>query len=144
MLREHSLITTNIQKFLDVGISAFSFIAAYFIKRHVLPEGLSNLSNDPNYYIVLLAIIITWYIAFNWMGMYISYRQSQFYQFFVKIIKSVLLGMVLLNIALYIAKRYLVSKSSQNAVNIIMKNVMDFSIGSLAFFLVGFGGRGGL
>jgi Amt family ammonium transporter len=28
---------------------------------------------------------------------------------------------------------------AKNAVNIIMKNVMDFSIGSLAFFLVGFG-----
>jgi Amt family ammonium transporter len=28
---------------------------------------------------------------------------------------------------------------AKNAVNIIMKNVMDFSVGSLAFFLIGFG-----
>ena len=28
---------------------------------------------------------------------------------------------------------------AKNAVNIIMKNMMDFSVGSLAFFLVGFG-----
>jgi len=28
---------------------------------------------------------------------------------------------------------------AKNAVNILMKNLMDFSIGSLAFFLVGFG-----
>jgi len=28
---------------------------------------------------------------------------------------------------------------AKNAVNIIMKNLMDFSVGSLAFFLVGFG-----
>jgi ammonia channel protein AmtB len=28
---------------------------------------------------------------------------------------------------------------AKNAVNIMMKNMMDFSIGSLAFFLVGFG-----
>jgi len=28
---------------------------------------------------------------------------------------------------------------AKNAVNIIMKNLMDFSIGSLAFFLIGFG-----
>lgn len=101
MLREHGSITTKFQKFLDIAITACSFIAAYFIKRHALPGGLSNLSNDPNYYIVLLGIIIAWYISFSWMGMYISYRQSLFYQFFVKIIKSALLGIVLLNIFLY-------------------------------------------
>lgn len=28
---------------------------------------------------------------------------------------------------------------AKNAVNILMKNLMDFSIGSIAFFLVGFG-----
>ena len=28
---------------------------------------------------------------------------------------------------------------AKNAVNILMKNLMDFSVGSLAFFLVGFG-----
>ena len=28
---------------------------------------------------------------------------------------------------------------AKNAVNILMKNLMDFSIGSLAFFLIGFG-----
>lgn len=28
---------------------------------------------------------------------------------------------------------------AKNAVNILMKNLMDFSMGSLAFFLVGFG-----
>jgi exopolysaccharide biosynthesis polyprenyl glycosylphosphotransferase len=102
MLREHSTLTINIQKFLDIAITGFSFVAAYFIKRHALPESLSNLSIDPNYYIILLMAIITWYVSLNWMGMYNSYRQSQFYQFFVKIIKSAFLGIVLLNIALYI------------------------------------------
>jgi exopolysaccharide biosynthesis polyprenyl glycosylphosphotransferase len=101
MLREHGSITTSFQKFLDIVITAFSFVAAYFIKRHALPQNLTNLSNDPNYYVILLMAVITWYISLNWMGMYISYRQSLFYQFFVKIIKSALLGMVLLNIALY-------------------------------------------
>jgi len=101
MLREHSFVTTNAQKFIDIVIAGVSFILAYFIKRHVLPGRLNELSNDPNYYIILLMIIIVWYISLNWMGMYISYRQSPFWQFFVRIIKSALLGMVLLNIALY-------------------------------------------
>jgi exopolysaccharide biosynthesis polyprenyl glycosylphosphotransferase len=102
MLREHGSITSAIQKFMDIAITAVSFIAAYYIKRNLLPGSLSNLSTDPNYYIVLLLIIITWYISFAWMGMYLSYRQSLFYQFFVKIVKAVFLGMVLLNISLYI------------------------------------------
>lgn len=101
MLKEHGGLTTQIQKIVDLGVSAFSFIAAYYIKNFFLPTPLRGLSTDPNYYIVLLMIIIVWYVSFNWMGMYISYRESQFWQFFVKIIKSVFLGMVLLSISLY-------------------------------------------
>jgi exopolysaccharide biosynthesis polyprenyl glycosylphosphotransferase len=102
MIKEERVITTDIQKILDLVITGLSFIAAYFVKRHLLPGKLSELSNDPNYYIILLAIIIVWYISFNWMGMYISYRLSPFWQFFIRIIKSAFLGMALLNIALYI------------------------------------------
>lgn len=94
-------MTTGFQKILDLMITGFSFIAAYFIKRHALPGKYAELSNDPNYYIILLMIIIVWYISFCWMELYISYRQSPFSDFFVKIIKSALLGMILLNIALY-------------------------------------------
>jgi exopolysaccharide biosynthesis polyprenyl glycosylphosphotransferase len=102
MKKEERIITTDIQKILDLAITAFSFIASYFVKRHLLPGRLSELSNDPNYYIILLLIIIVWYIAFNWVGMYISYRLSPFWQFFVRIIKSAFWGLILLNIILYI------------------------------------------
>jgi exopolysaccharide biosynthesis polyprenyl glycosylphosphotransferase len=102
MLREHGTFTTQSQKFIDIAITGLSFIAAYHIKNFMLPGPFRGLITEPNYYIILLAIIITWYISFSWMGIYLSYRQSLFYQFFVKIIKSVFLGMVLLNIALYI------------------------------------------
>ena len=101
MLREHSALTLNIQKTLDIFITAFSFIAAYVIKRHAMPEGLDNLSTDLNYYLILFLIIITWYIAFKWMGMYMAYRQQKFWQFFITIIKSCLFGMVLLSMAMY-------------------------------------------
>jgi exopolysaccharide biosynthesis polyprenyl glycosylphosphotransferase len=101
MLKEHEELTTQLQKIIDLGVSAFSFIAAYYIKNFFLPAPLRGLSTDPNYYIVLLMMIIVWYISFNWMGMYISYRESQYWQFFVKIIKSVFLGLVLLSISLY-------------------------------------------
>lgn len=102
MLREKSSFIADIQKAADIGITALSFIAAYFIKRNLLPGNLSRLSIDPNYYIVLLLIIISWFIAFKWTGMYRSYRQSQFWDFFINIIKACFLGTVLLNIALYV------------------------------------------
>ncbi len=131
MLREHGSITTQAQKAIDVVISALSFIAAYHIKNFALPQSLRGLSIDPNYYIVLLVIIITWYLSFNWMGMYISYRQSQFYHFFVKIIKSVLLGMVLLNITLYILHIQGVSRLLIGifiVLNIILLSISKFII----------------
>ncbi|MDA3789399.1 MAG: sugar transferase [Desulfobacula sp.] len=101
MLKEHSTFILDMQKTIDIGITAFSFIAAYFIKRNLLPGSLSNLSKDPNYYIVLLLIIIAWYISFKWMGMYMSYRRQPLWQFFITILKSCLLGIILVNIAMY-------------------------------------------
>lgn len=102
MLKEHASLTLEMQKFTDIAITGFSFIAAYFIKRNLMPGDLSNLSTDPNYYIVLLLIVIAWYISFKWMGMYMSYRQQAFWQFFVVILKSCFMGMVLVGIAMYL------------------------------------------
>ncbi len=102
MLKEHSTLTLDMQKALDIAITGFSFIAAYFIKRNLLPVNLRNLSIDPNYYIILLLIVIAWHISFKWMGMYMSYRQEPFWQFFVVILKSCLMGMILVSIAMYL------------------------------------------
>lgn len=101
MLKEHSSFILDMQKTIDIGITAFSFIAAYFIKRNLLPGKFSSLSIEPNYYIILLLIIIAWYISFKWMGMYMSYRQQPFWPFFITILKSCLLGIILVNIAMY-------------------------------------------
>jgi len=101
MLREHSRLTLDMQKTVDIFLCALSFIAAYHIKNFILPAPLRGLTTDPNYYIVLLLIIISWYISFNWMDMYKSYRQKPFWQFFVAILKSSFMGMILLSIAMY-------------------------------------------
>lgn len=101
MLRENASLTLEMQKVIDLAITGASFVAAYFIKRNLLPEGLSGLTTDPNYYIVLLLIIIAWYVSFRWMGMYMSYRQASFWQFFVVILKSCFMGMIMVSIAMY-------------------------------------------
>ncbi len=101
MLRENSSLILDMQKTIDIVITCFSFISAYYLKLFFLPSTLKGLTTEPNYYIILLMIIIAWYISFKWMDMYISYRQQPFYQFFVAILKSNFMGMILVSIAMY-------------------------------------------
>ena len=101
MLKKHSSFILDIQKAIDIGITAFSFIAAYFIKLYMMPGSLRALSTDPNYYIVLLLIIIAWHISFKWMHMYQHFRQQAFYLFFTTVVKSCFMGMFLVSIAMY-------------------------------------------
>ncbi len=102
MLKENQPLILEMQKLVDIAITGFSFIAAWYIKWYLLPEGLRRLSTDPNYYIILLLIIISWYISFKWMGMYMSYRQQSFWQFFVAVLKSCFMGLILVSIAMYL------------------------------------------
>jgi exopolysaccharide biosynthesis polyprenyl glycosylphosphotransferase len=102
MVKEHSSLILDLQKLTDLMITGFSFIAAYFIKRNMLPESLRSLSVNPNYYIILLLIVIAWHVSFKWMGMYMSYRQQSFWQFFTSVLKSNFMGMILVSIIMYV------------------------------------------
>lgn len=102
MLRENPQIITRIQRIVDIGITAVSFIAAYFIKRDLLPGAISGLTTGPNYYIVLLMIIIIWYVSFNWAGLYGSFREHPLSWFFLRIVKACLVGLLVLNLLLFV------------------------------------------
>ncbi|MBA3009842.1 MAG: sugar transferase [Proteobacteria bacterium] len=101
MLRENHKIIVQFQRAADLLITAACFVMAYFIKRNILPTKLAGLTTNPNYYIVLLAIIIIWYISFNWFGIYRSFREHPFSWFFVNIVKACLAGLLVLNICLF-------------------------------------------
>ena len=58
MLREKNKIIVQAHKFLDIFITALAFIGAYFVKKYLLPEPFRGLTETPNYYIILLMIII--------------------------------------------------------------------------------------
>jgi len=58
MLREQAKLVVRLHRLLDVLIAASAFVSAYFIKLHYLPQGLRGLTTAPNYYIVLLMVII--------------------------------------------------------------------------------------
>ena len=75
MLREKSTLIIRAHKLLDICLTAAAFIGAYFVKRYLLPEPFRGLDTDPNYYIVLLLIVIIWYLTFDVLDLYNSYRK---------------------------------------------------------------------
>jgi len=104
MLREKSKIVIQIHKFLDIFITALAFIGAYFIKKYILPEPFQGLTETPNYYIVLLMIIIIWYICFDFFGFYTSYRKQPLRKILWNMIKAVSIGMLIMFLCMFIFK----------------------------------------
>jgi exopolysaccharide biosynthesis polyprenyl glycosylphosphotransferase len=102
MLREKSRLLLNIHKALDLYLVAVAFIAAYFIKKHLLPGNLSGLATWPNYYLVLVLAVGSHYLAFRALGLYAPFRTQRFEAIFFKITKSVAAGILLLSFCLYL------------------------------------------
>ena len=110
MLKKHSKIIGDLHKILDILITAFSFIVAYFIKKYFLPDPFKGLITAPNYYTVLLLIIIIWYMIFRLFDFYDSFRTQSFTKLLWKVIKAVACGVILLNFVLYALKIFDVSR----------------------------------
>ncbi|PID74722.1 MAG: protein RfbP, partial [Desulfobacterales bacterium] len=101
MLKEYQSLILNLEKALDIAITGAAFILSYFIKKYLLPGDFAGLSVEINYYTILFMVIIIWYICFNWMDMYLSYREHPFAHFFTAIVKSCVMGIFLLTIIIY-------------------------------------------
>jgi exopolysaccharide biosynthesis polyprenyl glycosylphosphotransferase len=104
MLREHNKIIVQSHKFLDICLTAAAFIAAYFIKRLALPTPFRGLTILPNYYVVLLLIIIIWYLVFAGFDLYASYRRQTFGRIFWDMVKAVSTAMLILILCMYFFK----------------------------------------
>ncbi len=104
MLRERTKLITQAHKVWDICLTAAAFIAAYFIKKYLLPEPFHGLTIAPNYYIVLLMIIIIWYVAFTLFDLYASYRKQTLDQILWNMIKAVSTGMLVMFLCMYIFK----------------------------------------
>ena len=110
MLRERAKLITRAHKVLDICLTASAFIAAYFIKLHLLPVSFRGLTTGPNYYIVLLMIIIIWYVSFGLFDLYASYRKQSFGEIFRNMLKAVSTGMLVMILCMYIFKMTDVSR----------------------------------
>jgi exopolysaccharide biosynthesis polyprenyl glycosylphosphotransferase len=104
MLREHNKFIIQIHKALDICLTVLAFVAAYFIKKDLLPEPFRGLITAPNYYIVLLLIIIIWYLVFRFFDLYASYRKQNFGRIFWNMVKGVFISFLLLSFLMYLFK----------------------------------------
>ncbi len=104
MLREHNKFIIQIHKTLDICLTVLAFVGAYFIKKDLLPEPFRGLITAPNYYIVLLLIIIIWYLVFRFFDLYASYRKQNFGRIFWNMVKAVFVSFLLLSFLMYLFK----------------------------------------
>jgi exopolysaccharide biosynthesis polyprenyl glycosylphosphotransferase len=104
MLRERNKLILRVHRVLDICLTALAFILAYFIKKYLLPHPFGGLTIAPNYYVVLLIIIIIWYLTFISFNMYASYRKRGFGEIFMEMAKAVGTAMLIMILCMYILK----------------------------------------
>ncbi len=103
IFRKKALII-QLHTFIDISLTVVSFVGAYFTKKYLLPHPYGGLTESPNYYIVLLAIIIVWYIVFRLFEVYWAYFDfnKDFRHILWNVTKSVSIGMIILITSLYL------------------------------------------
>ncbi len=104
MIHEEKRLITIAHLLFDVFVTALAFIFAYHLKKYYLPETVRGLTITPDYYVVLLMIIIIWYITFSLFRKYVSLYKMSFYDVSLNIVKLVTFNMIILICFLYLLK----------------------------------------
>ncbi|MBN2039647.1 MAG: sugar transferase [Spirochaetes bacterium] len=99
-----------IHTLLDVILVVTAFMAAYFLKKFILPAPYRGLALNPNYYIVLLIAVITMYLTFNIFNLYSPIALKRFRNLFFNMIKAVSTGIIFLIAFLFLANMQDVSR----------------------------------
>ncbi|RJP36486.1 MAG: sugar transferase [Desulfobacteraceae bacterium] len=104
MLKENSLIFERLHRAWDVGLTVAAFGLAYLIKQHYLPGPFRGLSDEPNYTLLLLFIIIIWYVNLSLWGVYRPFRRRSFFRISIGVGKAVLSALLFFMLCLFIFK----------------------------------------
>ncbi len=99
MEKEYAVI--QCMRSMDTLLGGASFILAYFIKKYLLPEPFRGLIQEPNYYALLLLIIIIWYICFNAVRVYKDLRRHRLFSISADILKANVAALLILSLVLY-------------------------------------------
>lgn len=89
MLRENASCLLSIHKALDIFFVAASFASAYYVKNNLLSGPIGGLDGRPNYYLVLLIMVVLAPFAFKVNGCYTPYRKQAFQQIAMRYIRAV-------------------------------------------------------
>lgn len=127
MIKTESELAKKLHSILDTLLTIAAFISAYFIKKYFLPESFRGLAESPNYYIVLLMIIIIWFILFELFGLYTSYIKISFAKIFSDMVKAVSTGMVLIVLLIFIFKLDAISRLLMSIFFLLNIGVLTFS-----------------
>jgi len=142
MLREQNKLIVQIHKGLDILLTVIAFVGAYFIKKDLLPETFRGLITGPNYYVVLLLIIIIWYLGFRFFNLYASYRKQNFGKIFWNMVKAVFVSFLCLNFLMYIFKITDVSRIMMIIFLILNIVFLGLSKGFICRMLIRFRAKG--
>jgi len=89
---------------LDITIVAGSFIAAYGVKKYLLPSWLAGLSVAPNYYVLLSQAMITWILADMLFNPYKSFTKKKLNIIIIDNIKMLTTVVALMIVASFMFK----------------------------------------
>lgn len=81
-----------------------AFLVAYLIKKYILPMPFRGLTTVPNYYTILMMIIIIWYILLNRAYREYYTNSHSFGPMILEALSIVAKGIVILSVALYALK----------------------------------------
>ncbi len=104
VLKEHNILIVRFHVLIEICLTIISFALAYVTKKQWLPFPYAGLAVAPDYFTVLLLIIIIWYLVFNCFGLYESYQKQRFGQIIWNMVKAVCVSMAVLLICLFIFK----------------------------------------
>ena len=104
MLREQARLLTKAHRLADLGLTAAAFVGAYGLKKYALPPPYGGLTITPNYYLILLMILVIWYVSLNYFRVYVSSRNLRYATVFWNVLKAVSTGMLILILAIYVLK----------------------------------------
>jgi exopolysaccharide biosynthesis polyprenyl glycosylphosphotransferase len=110
MLREKNDLLRRVQLFLDVGITAFSFVLAYHIRSN-MKSSLPAIS-PISYYLFLLYIILpVWAFLLRYNKAYATVRTRALLRVLAPVVKTVIVGAVLLMSFMYVFKIQTISRT---------------------------------
>ncbi|MBU1170364.1 MAG: sugar transferase, partial [Proteobacteria bacterium] len=110
MLREQGRLLVQLHRLQDLALTVGAFIGSYFVKKYLLPETLGGLATSPNYYIVLLLVIIIWYATFYSFDIYNSFRRQSRDKIIMDVFKAVGVSFLILTMCMYLFKIVNVSR----------------------------------